>query len=86
VTLTADAETEAEAMPLQPSGGAGEAALRDLLTRRELDVMRLIVRGVTNAEIARELVLSEGTVKFHVKNILRKMPPTAPRRHRSTSG
>jgi DNA-binding NarL/FixJ family response regulator len=73
VTLTAEAEPAAEAAAPQPSGGAGEAALRDLLTRRELDVMRLIVRGVTNADIARELVLSEGTVKFHVKNILRKM-------------
>jgi DNA-binding CsgD family transcriptional regulator len=71
VTLTPDAEAES-ATP-QPSGAAGEAALRDLLTRRELDVMRLIARGVTNAEVARELVLSEGTVKFHVKNILRKM-------------
>jgi LuxR family transcriptional regulator, regulator of acetate metabolism len=73
VTLTVEAEPAEEAAAAQPSGGAGEAALRDLLTRRELDVMRLIVRGVTNADIARELVLSEGTVKFHVKNILRKM-------------
>jgi DNA-binding CsgD family transcriptional regulator len=72
VTLTGDPET-GDARPLQPSGRADEAGLRDLLTRRELDVMRLIVRGVTNADIARELVLSEGTVKFHVKNILRKM-------------
>jgi DNA-binding CsgD family transcriptional regulator len=73
VTLIGDADPAAEATAAQPSGDAGETRLRDLLTRRELDVMQLIVRGVTNADIARELVLSEGTVKFHVKNILRKM-------------
>lgn len=56
----------------QPSD-AGERALGDLLTRRELDVLRLMVRGETNAGIARELVVSEGTVKFHVKNVLRKL-------------
>ena len=50
-----------------------EAELRDLLTRRELDVLRLMVQGDTNAAIARALVVSEGTVKFHVKNILRKL-------------
>jgi LuxR family transcriptional regulator, regulator of acetate metabolism len=49
------------------------SALRDLLTPRELDVLEHLVRGETNADIARSLVLSEGTVKFHVKNILRKM-------------
>jgi DNA-binding CsgD family transcriptional regulator len=49
------------------------SALRDLLTPRELDVLEHLVRGETNADIARSLVVSEGTVKFHVKNILRKM-------------
>jgi DNA-binding CsgD family transcriptional regulator len=49
------------------------AALRDLLTAREIDVLEHLVKGETNAEIARTLVVSEGTVKFHVKNILRKM-------------
>lgn len=50
-----------------------ETGLRDLLTRRELEVLKLMVRGETNAGIARELVVSEGTVKFHVKNVLRKL-------------
>jgi DNA-binding CsgD family transcriptional regulator len=54
-------------------GGAAAGALRDLLTRRELDVLELMVKGDTNAGIARSLVVSEGTVKFHVKNILRKL-------------
>jgi DNA-binding CsgD family transcriptional regulator len=56
-------------------GGPAEAApaLRDLLTRREIDVLELMVQGGTNGTIARTLVVSEGTVKFHVKNILRKL-------------
>ena len=57
-----------------PGGSAAaDSALRDLLTRRELDVLELMVKGETNAGIARALVVSEGTVKFHVKNILRKL-------------
>jgi len=52
---------------------SGERGLRDLLTRRELEVLKLMVRGETNAGIARDLVLSQGTVKYHVKNILRKL-------------
>jgi LuxR family transcriptional regulator, regulator of acetate metabolism len=55
------------------SGGRAEGALRDLLTRRELDVLELMVKGETNGGIARSLVVSEGTIKFHVKNILRKL-------------
>lgn len=35
--------------------------------------MRLIARGQSNPDIARALVLGEGTVKYHVKNILRKL-------------
>jgi LuxR family transcriptional regulator, regulator of acetate metabolism len=73
VTLAEEAEPEERGGgAIRPSGG-GENALRDLLTRRELEVLRLMVHGETNAGIARHLVVSEGTVKFHVKNILRKM-------------
>jgi DNA-binding CsgD family transcriptional regulator len=72
------------AITLVPDGGTGgadetaraarsETALRDLLTRREVDVLELMVKGETNAAIARNLVVSPGTVKFHVKNILRKL-------------
>jgi DNA-binding CsgD family transcriptional regulator len=57
----------------EPARPQGDAALRDLLTRRELDVLEHMVQGETNADIARALVVSEGTVKFHVKNILRKL-------------
>jgi DNA-binding CsgD family transcriptional regulator len=58
---------------MQPTGDFGERALRDLLTRREVDVLALMARGGTNGAIAKDLVISEGTVKFHVKNILRKL-------------
>jgi DNA-binding CsgD family transcriptional regulator len=43
------------------------------LTAREVDVLRLMADGKTNGDIARALFVAEGTVKFHVKNILRKM-------------
>jgi DNA-binding CsgD family transcriptional regulator len=46
--------------------------LLGLLTRREIDVIDLMARGATNVDIANELVISEGTVKSHVKHILRK--------------
>jgi DNA-binding CsgD family transcriptional regulator len=50
-----------------------ESRLAGLLTRRELEVVELMARGSSNADIATELVISEGTVKSHVKHILRKM-------------
>ena len=43
------------------------------LTRRELEVLQLMSTGATNADIAAHLVLAEGTVKTHVKRILRKL-------------
>jgi DNA-binding CsgD family transcriptional regulator len=73
VTLAFDREPSAEDEGPRAAAGRGESALRDLLTRRELDVLELMVKGETNGGIARSLVVSEGTVKFHVKNILRKL-------------
>ncbi len=47
--------------------------MADSLTPRELEVLRLLARGHTNLAIANALVVREGTVKYHVKNILRKL-------------
>lgn len=43
------------------------------LTPREQEVLQLLAQGMTNKEIASELVITERTVKFHVSSILRKM-------------
>ena len=54
----------------------GEASARraaDLLTPRELELVRMVARGLRNKEIARELDITEGTVKIHLHNIYRKV-------------
>jgi DNA-binding NarL/FixJ family response regulator len=43
------------------------------LTERELDVLRLVSRGLSNAEIGQELFISETTVKTHITHILQKL-------------
>jgi two-component system NarL family response regulator len=43
------------------------------LTDRELEVLKLVARGLNNRDIARELYISENTVKNHIRNILEKL-------------
>ena len=45
----------------------------EALTTREVEVMRLVTSGLSNKQVARELALSEGTVKIHLHNVYRKL-------------
>jgi LuxR family transcriptional regulator, regulator of acetate metabolism len=81
VTLAAGWDTPPAppvALPEQAAGGAGagrddRVVFEGLLTRRELDVLRLMAEGASNRAIADALVISSGTVKFHAGSILRKL-------------
>jgi DNA-binding NarL/FixJ family response regulator len=64
----ATVRTSAAQMPAAdaPAGAGG-------LTRREADVVRLIAQGLNNRQVAREMVVSEATVKTHINHILAKL-------------
>jgi NarL family two-component system response regulator LiaR len=62
----------AEKLMREVAAGTPTAHRTDLTTR-ERDVIRLIARGMSNREIARDLGVAEKTVKAHVSNILRKL-------------
>jgi ATP/maltotriose-dependent transcriptional regulator MalT len=59
-----------------PAPGPAIEPLIEELTDRELEVLRLLARGMSNAEIAADLVVSVATVKWHVRNILGKLGVT----------
>ncbi|WP_040159272.1 response regulator [Nigerium massiliense] len=59
-----------------PAAGVGEpteAERRQSLSRRELEILQLVARGLSNREIGRSLSITEGTVKNHVHNALHKL-------------
>jgi DNA-binding NarL/FixJ family response regulator len=60
-------------MPPEVASEIAEHATDDILTPREVDVLRLIAAGNANKEIAAQLSITEETVKGHVKNILGKL-------------
>lgn len=53
--------------------GAPACSPMDVLSERELEVLRYIAEGLTNQEIAQRLILSPTTIKTHVQNILQKL-------------
>jgi len=57
----------------EPAAATGTPEELSQLTARELDVLKLITRGLSNAEIAAEMVVAETTVKTHVARILTKL-------------
>jgi DNA-binding NarL/FixJ family response regulator len=67
-TLLAAATSPARA----GTGPAGPAPLPDGLTQREVEILALIARGMTNPEIAAALFLSNHTIKTHISRIFAK--------------
>ncbi len=65
--------TYAHLLPASAGAGPSEQPLLKQLTAREYEVLLLVARSLSNAEIAEELVLSEATVKSHVGRILAKL-------------
>ncbi|MDQ3542984.1 MAG: response regulator transcription factor, partial [Actinomycetota bacterium] len=57
----------------RPQVGAANHPWVDTLTERETEVLRLMSRGLSNVEIAKDLFLGEATIKTHVGRVLAKL-------------
>ena len=64
--------TQVLATAIRNPTGKAEAS-SDSLTQREIEILKLIAKGLSNKLIARELDISDGTVKVHVKHLLKKL-------------
>jgi DNA-binding NarL/FixJ family response regulator len=59
------------------TGRQKSAGLASLLTDREIEVLELVSRGLTNRDVARQLVVSEKTVEHHLEHIFDKLDVTS---------
>ena len=59
--------------PARPHAAPPRATATTALTRRETEILQLVAAGLSNKEIAAQLVITEGTVKNHVHNSLEKL-------------
>jgi LuxR family transcriptional regulator, maltose regulon positive regulatory protein len=71
--MQATGEARRASALLSELGDPASVEATSVLTVRELDVLKLVARGLSNTEIAERLVLSEHTVHRHLANILRKL-------------
>ena len=67
-----DAEADPKPMPADSTSPVAQR-LEEPLSERELEVLRLVASGLSNREVAQELVLATGTVKKHINNIFTKL-------------
>jgi DNA-binding CsgD family transcriptional regulator/tetratricopeptide (TPR) repeat protein len=72
-TMVTELADRARLAPAGPSAAASSTSDGTGLTVREAEVLELVARGLTNAEIATELFISTKTASVHVSNILRKL-------------
>jgi two-component system nitrate/nitrite response regulator NarL len=70
--VMSEAVTQALATAIRRPQVSHQATLENL-TGRELEILKLIAKGLSNKLIARELDISDGTVKVHVKHLLKKL-------------